>query len=94
MKTDTFQLLPNKVTRLRRSLFEDITATLNGEGLDILQKWVPLDADGVELRRLHAALVAEAVRHLLGGRMNRDEALQLGDITLQLLLDQPSEEFT
>ena len=45
------------------------------------------------MRRLRAALVAESVRHLLGGRMNRDQALKLGEMTFRLLLDQEPEEF-
>lgn len=89
----TYQLLPNKVTRLKRSLEEDITATLNAEELELVADWLDLDPEGEEIRRLRAALVAEAVRHLLGGRMNRDQALELGELTFQLLLGQEPEEF-
>ncbi len=55
--------------------------------------WLGWDLAGAEIRRLRAALVAESVRHLLGGRMNRDQALKLGEMTFQLLLDQEPEEF-
>lgn len=93
LRSATFQLLPNKVTRLKRSLTEDITATLNAEELELLQEWVPLDSEGMDLRRLRAALLAEAVRHLLGGRMDRDMASQLGELTFQLLLGQEPRQF-
>lgn len=89
----THQLFPNKVTRLKRSLEEDITATLSAEELELVASWLGWDLAGAEIRRLRAALVAESVRHLLGGRMNRDQALKLGEMTFQLLLDQEPEEF-
>lgn len=89
----THQLFPNKVTRLKRSLEEDITATLSAEELELVARWLGWDLAGAEIRRLRAALVAESVRHLLGGRMNRDQALKLGEMTFQLLLDQEPEEF-
>ncbi len=92
LRTATYQIFPNKITRLKRSLTEDITATLNAEELALLQTWVPLDSEGNELRHLRAALVAEAVRHLLGGRMNRDLASHLGDLTLHLLVGQSLEQ--
>jgi hypothetical protein len=77
LHSTTYQLPPNKVTRLKRSLEEDITATLNAEELELVGEWLELDPEGEEIRRLRAALVAESVRHLLGGRMNRDQALVL-----------------
>jgi hypothetical protein len=89
----THQLFPNKVTRLKRSLEQNITATLSAEELELVAGWLRWDLAGAEIRRLRAALVAESVRHLLGGRMNRDQALKLGEMTFQLLLDQEPEEF-
>lgn len=92
LRSRTYQIYPNKVTRLMRSLEEDITATLNAEELDLLAEWLNLHPEGEEIRRLRAALVAESVRHLLGGRMNRDQALELGELTFHLLLGQEPEE--
>lgn len=80
------RLLPSKVTRLKRSLTEDLTATLNPDELDALEDWAQLTASEVE--RLHAALVAEAVRYLLAGRVAREQALLLGEFTLALLTTQ------
>jgi hypothetical protein len=48
------RLLPSKVTRLKRSLSEDLTATLNPDELDALQEWAELTAG--EVARLRAAL--------------------------------------
>lgn len=93
LHSDTYRIMPNKVRRLQRSLTQDITATLNAEELELLAEWLGLDSDGEEIRRLRAALVAESVRYLLSGRMDRDQALSLGEITFQLLLGQESEEF-
>lgn len=84
---------PSKVTRLKRSLSEDITATLNADELDALQDWVPLDEDGEEMRRLRAALVAEAVRFLLAGRVSQQQATALGEVTLALLLGTDERQF-
>ncbi len=92
LRSETFHIFPNKVTRLRRSLTRDITATLNSEELELLQKWVPLDAEGKELLRLRAALVAEAVRHLLSGRIERDKANAIGETVFQLLLGREPEQ--
>lgn len=92
LRSDTFYIFPNKVTRLKHSLTHDMTATLNAEELDFLQEWVPLDAAGADLRRLRAALLAEAVRHLVGGRMPREIAAHLGEQTLQLLLEQEPDQ--
>lgn len=52
----TIQIAPNKVTRLIRSLTEDITATLNAEELDALKGWAGLSDE--EMRRLRAAAKA------------------------------------
>lgn len=93
LHSDTYRIMPNKVRRIQRSLTQDITATLNTEELDLLAEWLDLDPTGEEIRRLRAALVAESVRHLLSGRINRDQALSLGEITFELLLGQESEEF-
>lgn len=93
LHSPTYQLLPNKVTRLRRSLHEDITATLNAEELELVANWMKWKPDGEEMRRLRAALVAESVRHMLGGRMNQSHALKLGEITLELMLGQEPDEF-
>lgn len=89
----TYQLLPSKVARLKRSLVEDFTATLNAEELELVATWLKWDPEGDEIRRLRAALVAESVRHMLGGRMNRDQAQELGELTFQLLLGQEPAEF-
>lgn len=86
------EIAPTKVTRLKRSLSENITATLNADELEALQEWVPLDDNGQELRRLRAALVAEAVRHLLADRIDSSTASELGLITFQMLLGQESAE--
>lgn len=93
LHSPTYQLLPNKVTRLRRSLHEDITATLNAEELELVANWMKWKLDGEEMRRLRAALVAESVRHMLGGRINQSYALKLGEITLELMLGQEPDEF-
>ncbi len=82
------QIVPGKITRLKRSLTENITATLNAGELDALQAFVPLDREGKELRRLHAALVAEAVRSLLSGRIEVKQANDLGDIVLALMTEE------
>jgi hypothetical protein len=82
-----YQIRPHKVTRLIQSRTKDITATLNADELEALQEWVPLDRDGLEMHRLRAALVAEAVRHLLAGRMATDQASDIGSRTLKMLLE-------
>jgi hypothetical protein len=82
------RILPSKVTRLKRSLSEDLTATLNVEELEALESWAQLTP--TEMRRLHAALVAEAVRALLAGRMMQRQASDLADLTMALLLGQDS----
>jgi hypothetical protein len=80
------RLLPSKVTRLKRSLTEDLMATLNPDELDVLEDWAGLTPQEVE--RLRAALVAEAVRYLLAGRIAPDQAVLLGETALQLLTTQ------
>lgn len=84
-----YVIQPNKVTLLVRSRTKDMTATLNADELAALQEWVPLDPDGLEMRRLRAALVAEGVRHLLAGRMDSDQASDIGSRTLKMLLESP-----
>lgn len=92
LHSETFRISPNKVSRLRRSLTQDITATLNSQELEFLQEWVPLNADGKELLRLHAALVAEAVRSLISGRIERDKASKVGETAFQLLLGREPDQ--
>lgn len=87
-------IAPNKVVRLKRSLTLDMTATLNSEELEALQAWAPLNAEGQEVRRLRAALVAEGVHHLLAGRMPAEQAYHLGLLTLFALLDEEAHATT
>ncbi len=92
LRNRQFQILPSKVTRLKRSLSEDITATLSSDELELLQEWVPLDEAGLEMRRLRAALVAETIHRLLAGRMDRTSAQQVGELVLALLLAKTGDE--
>jgi hypothetical protein len=92
LRGNGIQILPSKVTRLKRSLSEDITATLNADELELLQDWAPLDDDGSEMRRLRAALLAEGVHHLLAGRMELTNAQRMGELALALLLAEDGAE--
>lgn len=78
---------PARVARLKQSLVADMSVTLNAEELAALQRWVPLDPDGDEMRHLRAALVAEGVRFQLSSRVDRDQAYQAGRQVLQLLTE-------
>lgn len=86
LHSPNYQLLPNKVTRLRQSLKKDITATLNVEEIEFVADRLGWKPDGDEIRRLRAALVAESVRRLLGGRTDKDNAQKVGELTLALML--------
>lgn len=89
----TYRLLPSKVTRLKRSLTENITATLNADDLELLVKWLKLNSDGEEILRLRAALLAEMIRHLLGGRMNVAVADELGEVAFQVFIGRDPKLF-
>lgn len=92
LRNEYFHMLPSKVTRLKRSLSEDITATLSSDELELLQAWVPLDETGQEMRHLRAALVAETVHRLLAGRMDGTNAQHVGELVLALLLATNGDE--
>jgi hypothetical protein len=76
---------------LKRSLEEDISATLSPEELETLQVWVPLDSEGSEMRRLRAALLAESVRYLLAGRIEAATASSIADVVFEMLLSDSRE---
>ncbi len=80
----------SKVTRLKRSLKEPITALLNAEELAMLQERIPLTDE--EMRRLRAALLAETVHRVLAGRMSVDDAADVGDFLFQMLLHTDSTQ--
>ncbi len=84
IKSEVLAIHPGKVTRLKRSLVRDQTATLNADELELLRQRIPLTE--VELRRLRAALVAEIVRYMLSGRMEVDHAEQVAELTFELLV--------
>ncbi len=90
--SDLYKISPSKVERLKRSLEIDITATINSDEIALVADSLELAPDGAEIRRLRAALLAESVRHLLGGRMDRDQALALGEIAFRLLQNQEPEK--
>jgi hypothetical protein len=85
-----FDLPPNKVTRLRRSLTEDITALLNAEQLEHVATVLGLSAPQRE--RLNAALLAETIHRLLAGRTDRDDAQLVADLVFDLLTTQQTSE--
>jgi hypothetical protein len=82
---DDVEIYPRTVVRLKKSLTEDRTATLNSRQIDLLQAAFDLADD--EVRQLRAALVAEAVRHMLGAVRYMDAAVayQLGMVMLRML---------
>jgi hypothetical protein len=82
------RIVPAKVTRLKKSLKRDMTATLNADELALVAEALGWHAEGEEVLRLRAALLAENVRHLLGGRMNQKEAVRLAEIAFQMFLCQ------
>jgi hypothetical protein len=92
LHNDDVEIYPGTVVRLKRSLSRDITATLNTAQIDLVQEKFDLTDD--EVRRLRAALVAEAVRHMLGTVRYMDAAVayQLGMVMLRLLTsDDPAQ---
>jgi hypothetical protein len=84
MKSEWLSIPPSKVTRLKRSLTQDHTATLNAEELEMLRQQVPLTDE--DMRRLRAALVAEAVRYMLAGRIVYTQATEIATLLFDLLI--------
>jgi hypothetical protein len=81
---------PSAVVRLKASLTTDQSATLNTDQIDFLADKYGFDE--ADHRRLRAALLAEAVRKMLAGRMDTRIAYRLGLVTLDLLLsDDPDD---
>ncbi len=76
---------PNTVLRIKASLTSDKSATLNVDQIELITAAFGLDDD--DLDRLHAALVAEAIRTLVADRLDATLAEQLGKLTLTLLLE-------
>lgn len=80
---------PAKVARLQRSLADNSTAVLNERELGALAG--ALHLDGYEVKRLRAALLGEAVRKLLTGRMSPMSALAEGERVAGLVLQEEEE---
>lgn len=81
---------PAKVARLQRSQTADITAALTDRELAAVSAGLPLQPE--EERRLRAALVGEAVRQLLAGRVSGMSAEEEGERVVRLLMDEAEEE--
>lgn len=81
---------PAKVARLQRSQTEDITAALTDQELEAIAAGLPLQPE--EARRLRAALVGEAVRQLLAGRVSGMSAEEEGARVVRLLMDEAEDE--
>ncbi len=77
---------PNTVLRLKASLDGANSATLNVDQIELLTE--EFGFDDADLDRLHAALVAEAIRTLIADRLEATLAEQLGELTLTLLLEE------
>jgi hypothetical protein len=92
MSTMKHKIYPNKVTLLKLSLTQNKTATLNAEDLEMLAEVLKLPPNGKEMKQLRAALLAETVRYLLGGRMDIKSANDLGEVTFQLLLGKDPDD--
>ena len=73
---------PAKVTRLLRSQFESVTATLNAQEIAAVVRALALDPrDG---QRLRGAMTGEAVRQLLSGRVSAMSAYDEGERNRQV----------
>ncbi len=82
---------PSTVDRLKETLQGQRSATLNAEQLLMLQERLSLTDE--EMRRLRAALLAEAVRRLLADRLDSiDTADDLANKFFQMLLDTDSNQ--
>jgi hypothetical protein len=90
VKSERLAIPPSKVRRLKISLVQGQMATLNADELELLRQLVSLS--DAEMRRLHAALVAESVRYTLSGRMQLDHAQQIAELTLDLLTSEKGDE--
>lgn len=86
LHTESHQIFSNKVFRLKHSLEEDITATLNYEDLKVLANWLSIDPEGKEIQRLRAAREAEVIRYRSGKHMSKEAAQEQGELTFQSLL--------
>src|SRR5260370_42575512 len=76
---------PSTVDRLKETLQGSSSAILNAEQLAMLQDQLSLTHE--EVRRLHAALLAEAVRRLLVDRLDSIEtAADLADRCFQMVV--------
>jgi hypothetical protein len=84
LKSPTQVIHPGKVSRLKRSLRDGTSASLNAEELELVRNTVRLSDE--EMYRLRAALVAETVRYMLEGRMMIVHAAQVAELTFQLLV--------
>ena len=84
------EITPHFVDRLKKSLTNDKSATLNAKQIEFLAE--KYDFTDAELRTLRAALVAEAVRRMFLDRMSVKIANQLGNIVLRLLLSENPDE--
>jgi hypothetical protein len=84
LKSPTQVIHPGKVSRLKRSLRDGTSASLNAEELELVRNTVRLSDE--EMYRLRAALVAETVRYMLEGRMMIAHAAQVAELTFQLLV--------
>lgn len=98
---------PHKVTLLKRSLMNDMTTLLSVDELDMVQNAIPLDAEGREMQRLRAAMVAETIRFLVWTRLKRhangtgaltdwdtlrEAAYRIGRLTFQLFVSHSGTE--
>jgi hypothetical protein len=80
---------PAKVTRLARAQIEEVTATLSEREIAAVVQSLALDER--DEHRLRAAMVGEAVRQLLSGRVSAMSAHDEGERVVQLLLDEEDD---
>jgi hypothetical protein len=88
----TAAIPPAKVARLVRSLTSDVTVVLTAE--ELAQLGVALGLAAADERRLRAALLGEAVRRLLAGRISGMSALEEGERVMRLALEEGEDEET
>lgn len=81
-----FTINPARVSALIRSLERYQTVTLNPTQLEIMQREIPFDKDGEDLRRLRAAIIAEGIQFILAKRIAVQDALHVAELALSLLL--------